>query len=443
MSKRKTIVKSIETRVLTSSARRCALCFGLTGNLAEKKGQIAHLDHDPSNPAFDNLAWLCFDHHDAYDGKTRQSKNYTFEEVKAYRDELYEEIASKKIRLSSNRVPREKEKYFDAGVRIKKVREELRLKTSQFAELLSVDSQREYEAIENGSEEAPLSLLSRISDVSGVNIEWLKHEKGLRYSVENIYLNPVEEDLKYCASLNPQEYFLTVDAKYPYHVGLIAQMGDYRYQAIATGITLDFGDWVEGHWAAPRFYEFLHRLSDPWHDIEGVVLPSKYEKMLYDGEIHFLTARWNANRYGGDLLYDILDVEETRLKPFLTYAKAYGGNWIHKAHVGYKKILAEIALHKEFENVLLASCEQARENGFLDTYILDEIRSNNGVFAAKRIFYREKGLAQLNELRQLNLLDKSMEALVIQKHFQPLFTKAEVAEAYRRLEVLGYFQMRK
>lgn len=440
MANRKSIPKRTETRVLKSSARRCALCFGLTGDLDEKKGQIAHLDHDPSNPALDNLAWLCFDHHDAYDGKTRQSKNYTLEEVKAYRDELYEEIASKKIRLSSNRVHREKEKYFDAGVRIKAVREELRLKTSQFAELLSVDSQREYEAIENRSKEAPLSLLSRISEVSGVNVEWLKHEKGRRYPVEYIHLNPVEEDLKYCASLNPLEYFLTVDAKYPYHVGLVAQIGDYRYQAVATGITLDFGDWVEGHWAAPRFYEFLERLSGPWHDIDGVVLPTKYEKSLYAGEIHFLTARWNANRYGGDLLYDILDVEETRKKPFLTYAKAYGGNWMHKAHVGYKKILAGIELHKEFENVLIASSEQVKEKGFLDTYILEEIRSSNGVFAVKRLFYREKGLAQLKELQKLDLLDKSMEALVIQKRFQSLFTKAEVEEAKRRLEELGHIQ---
>lgn len=429
--------------MLTNSARRCALCFGLTSDLDEKKGQIAHLDHDPSNPVFDNLAWLCFDHHDAYDGKTRQSKNYTLEEVRAYRDDLYEEIASKKIRLHSSRVYREKEKYFDAGVRIKTVREELRLKTSQFAELLSVDSQREYEVMESGSKEVPLSLLSRISEISGVKLEWLKHEKGKRYEIEHLYFNPVDEDLKFCAGLNPREYFLTVDVKGSHHVGLVAQTGEYCYQAISTGITLDFGDWVEGHWAAPRFYEFLERLSGPWHDIEGVVLPSKYEKMLYDGEIHFLTARWEANRYGRDLLYDILDINETRKRPFLTYAKAYGGDWMNKAHVGYKKILADIALHKEFENVLIASCEQAKQKGFLDTYILDEIKSSNGVFAVKRIFYREKGLAELKELQQLNLLDKSMEVLVIQKHFQSLFTRAEIEEARRRLYELGYFQTQK
>ena len=41
---RKTTPGEIELRVLTRSRRRCALCFYLRGDLAEKHGQIAHLD---------------------------------------------------------------------------------------------------------------------------------------------------------------------------------------------------------------------------------------------------------------------------------------------------------------------------------------------------------------------------------------------------------------
>ncbi|MGB8212009.1 MAG: hypothetical protein WCE68_00490 [Anaerolineales bacterium] len=42
------------------------------------------------------------------------------------------------------------------------------------------------------------------------------------------------------------------------------------------------------------------------------------------------------------------------------------------------------------------------------------------------------------KLWELNLLDRSMEALVIQERFRALFTEAEIAEARRRLEELGY-----
>jgi len=50
------------------------LCFALKRDSREKKGQIAHLDGSPANHDRDNLALLCFDHHDRYDSETSQSK---------------------------------------------------------------------------------------------------------------------------------------------------------------------------------------------------------------------------------------------------------------------------------------------------------------------------------------------------------------------------------
>ena len=92
MAKRRKTPQETETEVLTKSARRCCVCFGLQMDLSLKKGQIAHLDGDPSNSDFDNLAWLCIPHHDDYDSITRQSKGFTIHEVKMYRTLLYEAI---------------------------------------------------------------------------------------------------------------------------------------------------------------------------------------------------------------------------------------------------------------------------------------------------------------------------------------------------------------
>jgi len=83
-----------QDQVLVLSRRRCCICFGLDGDLQEKRGQIAHLDHDPANNDLDNLAWLCLQHHDQYDGKTSQSKGLRLSEVKHYRKELYDRIAA-------------------------------------------------------------------------------------------------------------------------------------------------------------------------------------------------------------------------------------------------------------------------------------------------------------------------------------------------------------
>jgi len=79
-----------DEEVLLKSRRRCCLCYGLTGDHGLKRGQLAHLDGDPANDMPDNLAFLCFDHHDQYDSRTSQSKSFQIGEVKAYREKLYQ-----------------------------------------------------------------------------------------------------------------------------------------------------------------------------------------------------------------------------------------------------------------------------------------------------------------------------------------------------------------
>src|SRR5260370_4484130 len=91
-SPRKAIPIRIEKAVLAKSRRRCTLCFGLDGDLTEKRGQIAHLDGNRNNNAESNLAWMCLDHHSLFDSKTKQHKNYTVSEVKEYRRRLYKAL---------------------------------------------------------------------------------------------------------------------------------------------------------------------------------------------------------------------------------------------------------------------------------------------------------------------------------------------------------------
>lgn len=91
---RTSLPKPVETEVLSQSKRRCCICFVLDRILEETKGQIAHLDKNPSNNSVDNLAFLCLEHHDDYDSKTSQSKNFTIGEVKLYRAKLLQHFGS-------------------------------------------------------------------------------------------------------------------------------------------------------------------------------------------------------------------------------------------------------------------------------------------------------------------------------------------------------------
>lgn len=100
---------SVLTDVLEKSGRRCGICYGLHGDSTCKRGQIAHLDHNHQNNKVDNLAFLCLEHHDEYDTRYSQSKSWTIQEVKRYRDSLYEEIA--KLRNTAKRQIRATSSY--------------------------------------------------------------------------------------------------------------------------------------------------------------------------------------------------------------------------------------------------------------------------------------------------------------------------------------------
>ena len=81
---------NVEAEVLWLSRRRCAICFGVEGDLRRKKGQIAHLNKDRNDNRLENLTFLCMDHHDEFDSITSQTKNFTRKEVILHRDKLYE-----------------------------------------------------------------------------------------------------------------------------------------------------------------------------------------------------------------------------------------------------------------------------------------------------------------------------------------------------------------
>jgi hypothetical protein len=89
---RKPIPEETQRNVVLKSRRRCCLCFWLTGKGEVQKGQIAHLDGNNENASEDNLVFLCFDHHDEYDGTPRLAKGLRPGEVKHWRTELYKEM---------------------------------------------------------------------------------------------------------------------------------------------------------------------------------------------------------------------------------------------------------------------------------------------------------------------------------------------------------------
>lgn len=92
---RKPIPQDVQNKVLTVSRRRCCLCVFLAGKDIPVNGQLAHLNRDASDAKFENMVYLCLQHHDDYDTVRRQTKNLTLAEVRHWRDKLYERYSKK------------------------------------------------------------------------------------------------------------------------------------------------------------------------------------------------------------------------------------------------------------------------------------------------------------------------------------------------------------
>jgi hypothetical protein len=107
MTGRKSISQKVQSNVITKSASRCVICYATRVNtdVAYPSFQIAHIDKNNANNSEDNLALLCFDHHNLYDSTFSQGKNYNKETIIAWRQALYDDVANNRLVSSFQQPP--------------------------------------------------------------------------------------------------------------------------------------------------------------------------------------------------------------------------------------------------------------------------------------------------------------------------------------------------
>lgn len=99
-----------------------------------------------------------------------------------------------------------------------------------------------------------------------------------------------------------------------------------------------------------------------------------------------------------------------------------------------------MGLESEFTQGLEHTVEPAKARGYIPTYFMNMLAEYGGVETAKRLLAKSEPQEGLFELWRLNMLHKSMEAMVIQDKYKSLFRAEEITEARRRLEELNYFK---
>ena len=95
-------------------------------------------------------------------------------------------------------------------------------------------------------------------------------------------------------------------------------------------------------------------------------------------------------------------------------------------------------LEGRFQQEMLKIHEEAKEFGYYPTYFRRMVLERGGLLAAKQLLVGQElsdGFVRLWEEKRLDL---SVEALALREPWRALFTPEELAEAWRRLDGVGF-----
>src|SRR5690349_15220413 len=100
-----------------------------------------------------------------------------------------------------------------------------------------------------------------------------------------------------------------------------------------------------------------------------------------------------------------------------------------------------MGLEEELTDELRGTYEAARKRGYVATYFLQMLEEHGGVETAKRLLAKSEPQTGLFELYDKGILSESMEAVIWDNpKYHIFFTPEELREAYKRLELLRYFE---
>ncbi len=97
-----------------------------------------------------------------------------------------------------------------------------------------------------------------------------------------------------------------------------------------------------------------------------------------------------------------------------------------------------MSLEAEFHRAMLNIYDAAADLDYHPTRFLKMVHEHGGVASAKRLLSGPVAQSGLTTLWELGRLDISMEALVVQERWKPLFSDAERQTARDRLSAYGY-----
>lgn len=96
-------------------------------------------------------------------------------------------------------------------------------------------------------------------------------------------------------------------------------------------------------------------------------------------------------------------------------------------------------LKRELRTRYAKTCRKCKDFGYTPTRFLNMISGNDDIVEiTRRLIYKDGGISGLEILRQNDQMDLSVEKIILEEEFRDLFTREDLAVAYKRLEECEY-----
>lgn len=236
------------------------------------------------------------------------------------------------------------DRLVETQTRIKQVREDLKLDLSRFAKALSYPDQRKLRLVEMGEEQAPIWLVNRVADLSGVRADWIEightyRYDGTRYKVRHISLHCAPEDLIDIFSLKPNYLYLCLEPR-SRQVAVVVQLSEHNWRTYNL-CHLDFWIWGGSRYYIPKVRAFLQGVLDVESSLVNYsccYLSPRQMRHILSGNAHPRSTVLSATRridddpkqYWAEDLVDIFGERDSVKDTEEDYERQYG-RWFVRA----------------------------------------------------------------------------------------------------------------
>lgn len=186
------------------------------------------------------------------------------------------------------------ERFYLCGNRVKELREERNLLSSQFIEVIDYYSELSWNEIETEKKECALSTVKCVSEITGASLSWIKHGVGSKYTSDFLPYYSIYESVEMIKAQSPMKLYFCINTE-TFDFMIVAMTSEYKWKVFHLHYRLDFWNWFDDHHKMPEVYDHFTTIYNKFNKLSCSVSGRLYK----DDEFKMLSA---DNVFLGDLI---------------------------------------------------------------------------------------------------------------------------------------------